>query len=50
VWLTDCKGGKNPNVAEAPPEQPPAPARPPARPQRPPPRAQQPDMLPPAVR
>ena len=21
VWLTDCKGGKNPNVAEAPPDQ-----------------------------
>ena len=25
VWLTDCKGGKNPNVAEAPPDQPPPP-------------------------
>jgi hypothetical protein len=30
VWLTDCKGGKNPNVAEAPPDQP-APKQP-ARP------------------
>jgi hypothetical protein len=20
VWLTDCKGGQNPNVAEAPPD------------------------------
>jgi hypothetical protein len=42
VWLTDCKGGKNPNVAEAPPDQPPAPTQParPAPPKRPPPRAQ----------
>ena len=40
VWLTDCKGGKNPNVAEAPPDQP-APPKQPARqpPRRPPPRA-----------
>jgi hypothetical protein len=42
VWITDCKGGQNPNVAEAPAEpqakKPPAPARQPqARP-----RAQQP--------
>jgi len=28
VWLTDCKGGQNPNVAEAPPAMPPAPKRP----------------------
>jgi hypothetical protein len=42
VWLTDCKGGKNPNVAEVPPDQPPPkqparqpPRRPPARPQQP---------------
>jgi hypothetical protein len=42
VWLTDCKGGKNPNVAEAPPDQPPAPKQParPAPPKRSPPRAQ----------
>lgn len=52
VWLTDCRGGKNPNVAEAPPDQPPPkqPARAPA-PRRPPPpappRAQQPGTLPP---
>ena len=32
VWVTDCKGGKNPNVAEAPPD---AASKPPARaPQR----------------
>jgi hypothetical protein len=37
VWLTDCKGGAPPAVAEAPP---PAPA--PAQQQRPPQRAQQP--------
>ena len=40
VWLTDCKGGKNPNVAEAPPEQPP-----PKPPRRAPPRAQQPGFI-----
>ncbi len=37
VWVTDCKGGQNPNVAEAPPD--PAakqPARPGQRPQQPP--------------
>jgi len=49
VWLTDCNGGKNPNVAEAPAEPPPAakqPARqPPAR--RAPPRPQQPGFAPP---
>ncbi len=45
VWLTDCKGGKNPNVAEAPADQPPPkqPARPPPR--RSPPRAQQPGFI-----
>ena len=49
VWLTDCKGGKNPNVAEAPPDQPPVPKQParPAPPKRPPPRAQQPGFFPP---
>ncbi|MGA2568766.1 MAG: DUF2155 domain-containing protein [Pseudolabrys sp.] len=51
VWLTDCKGGKNPNVAEAPPDQPPAPKQParlpqPRRAPPPPPRAQQPGILP----
>jgi len=50
VWLTDCKGGKNPNVAEAPPDQPPAPKQParlpPPRRAPPPPRAQQPGILP----
>ena len=55
VWLTDCKGGSNPAVAEAPDEAQPAakpvakqPARP-APPKRPPPpRAQaQPGFLPP---
>ncbi|HVV61270.1 MAG TPA: DUF2155 domain-containing protein [Pseudolabrys sp.] len=35
VWLTDCKGGKNPAVAEAPPEPQPA-AKPAARPPQPP--------------
>jgi hypothetical protein len=48
VWLTDCKGGQNPNVAEAPAEAAPAPKQP-ARlppPKRPPPRAQQPGFLP----
>ncbi len=47
VWLTDCKGGKNPNIAEAPPDQP-APKQParPAPPKRPPPRAQQPGLQP----
>jgi hypothetical protein len=41
VWVTDCKGGQNPNVAEAPPDpagkQPARPGqRPPQQPQRPP--------------
>jgi hypothetical protein len=49
VWLTDCKGGKNPNVAEGPAEPQPAakqPARqPPAR-RAPPPRPQQPGFAP----
>jgi hypothetical protein len=47
VWLTDCKGGQNPNVAEAPPAEtlPKQPVRTPPR--RPPPRAQQPGALPP---
>jgi len=48
VWLTDCKGEKNPNVAEVPPDQPPPkqPARPP-QPRRapPPPRTQQPGFI-----
>ncbi len=48
VWLTDCKGGKNPNVAEAPPDQPAPPSQRRAAPRRrrrqraPQPRAQQP--------
>ncbi len=41
VWLTDCKGGKNPNVVEAPLDQPP-PKQPPRRPL---PRAQQPGFI-----
>jgi hypothetical protein len=44
VWATDCKGGQNPNLAEAPPE-PPAAAKQPARnaPRQPPqPRPPQP--------
>ena len=50
VWLTDCKGGQNPNVAEA-PAAPQPPPKPPTRqsPRRtPPPRAQQPGFSPPA--
>jgi hypothetical protein len=48
VWVTDCKGGKNPNVAEAPIEQP-APPKQPARnaPQRQPRGQPQPGFLPP---
>jgi hypothetical protein len=47
VWVTDCKGGQNPNVAEAPPApQPTQPARLPPR-RAPPPRPQQPGYLPP---
>jgi hypothetical protein len=39
VWVTDCKGGTNPNVAEAPTDQPAAPKQParPAPPKLPPP-------------
>ena len=45
VWLTDCKGGQNPNVAEAPSEpQAKQPVRTPPR--RPPARAQRPGTLP----
>jgi hypothetical protein len=54
VWITDCKGGKNPNVAEVPPD---AAPKPPARtPQQqpaqrrqppPPPRGPPPGFLPP---
>ena len=50
VWITDCKGGQNPNVAEAPPApQPTQPARlpPPRRAPPPPQRPQQPGSLPP---
>jgi len=48
VWITDCKGGKNPNVAEATSEQP-APPKQPARnaPQRQPRGQPQPGFLPP---
>jgi hypothetical protein len=51
VWLTECKGGQNPNVAEAPPDQPPPPKQPtrPA-PKRPPPRSQDNRGFPPALR
>jgi len=45
VWLTDCKGGKDPTVAEAPPDQP-APAKPVRPPPRRSPRAQQPAVQP----
>jgi hypothetical protein len=52
VWITDCKGGKNPNVAEVPPDAAPKPpARAPQPPQRrqppPPPRGPPPGFLPP---
>ena len=58
VWLTDCKGGQSPTVAEVPTEAPKPPSRNQAQPQRratPPPsappalqpRAQQPGFLPP---
>jgi hypothetical protein len=56
VWVTDCKGGKNPNVAEVPPDTAPKPpARPPQqqpqqRRQPPPPRGQPPSFLPPPPR
>lgn len=51
VWLTECKGGRNPAVAEVPETQAPA-AKPPARPpppqqrRAPAPRAQQPGFAP----
>jgi hypothetical protein len=51
VWITDCKGGAGPDVAEAPaaptakPAAKPA-ARPPAQPRPPQPRAQQPALAP----
>jgi hypothetical protein len=41
VWLTDCKGGQGPAVAEGPPDAPP-PAKPPAR--NPPPATRQPPV------
>jgi hypothetical protein len=45
VWVTDCKGGKNPNVAEA-PAAPAAPApKQPTRPAPRQPRAQQPGFF-----
>jgi hypothetical protein len=45
VWVTDCKGGKNPNVAEVPPD---AAPKPPARaPQPQPPQRRQPPPPPP---
>ena len=51
VWLTDCKGGQNPNVAEAPPRRrrraQAAGAHAAAAAPPPPPRAQQPGALPP---
>jgi hypothetical protein len=54
VWVTDCKGGQNPNVAEAPDpaaKQPARPAqRPPQSPQQRPPRPPQPGFVPPPPR
>lgn len=49
VWLTECKGGTSPTVAEASEAKKPAPAPTPRPPQRPAPRAQQPagTLLPP---
>jgi hypothetical protein len=48
VWLTDCKGGQNSNVAEAPAAVPPPLPKQPVRTQpRRPPRVQQPGFLPP---
>jgi hypothetical protein len=49
VWVTDCKGGQNPNVAEAPVAQQPAPKQPARLPpprRAPPPRPQQPGFAP----
>jgi hypothetical protein len=40
VWLTDCKGGQNPSVAEAPATAQPAPKQPAPKRPPPPPRAQ----------
>jgi hypothetical protein len=53
VWLTDCKGGKNPAVAEVPDDQQPQQPKPAAKPQpqkRPPPRSQQQPGFLPALR
>jgi hypothetical protein len=51
VWVTDCKGGQNPNVAEAPAAAPHPVPRPPARPtRRPPSRAQDQRGFLPAIR
>jgi hypothetical protein len=47
VWLTDCKGGQNPNVAEGPATQPVAKQPPRLPPRRALPRPQQPRILPP---
>jgi hypothetical protein len=45
IWLTDCKGAKEPAVAEAPPAVAPAPQRPQAP--RPPPQRRATQQLPP---
>ena len=48
VWVTDCKGGQSPAVAEAPPETPKQPARPQQQQRRtPPPPPPQPQRAPP---
>ena len=47
VWLTDCKGGQNPSVAEAPSAAPPPPKQPARLPPRAPQRPPQPGALPP---
>jgi hypothetical protein len=47
VWITDCKGGQNPAVAEAPAEPPKQPARTPPQRQPPPPPRTQPRTPPP---
>ncbi len=47
VWVTDCKGGKNPNIAEVPAEQPAAAPKQPARPAPRRPQRRQPGFLPP---
>jgi len=46
VWITDCKGGQNPAVAEAPAAQQPAPKQPQQQKRAPLPRAQQPGFFP----